>query len=97
MPSLEDELRDESKLVKLDASELASFRALRLNQGCSDAVEKILLDAETWRKIEVSNVDFSGLYVLGLDLGSSHSMSAASAYFEHGDLDCFAFMRHEAY
>ena len=50
MPSLEDELRDESKLVKLDASELASFRALRLNQGCSDAVEKILLDAETWRK-----------------------------------------------
>ena len=31
---------------------LAAFRALRLNQGVADELEAMLLDADTWERIE---------------------------------------------
>ena len=59
---------------------LASWRALRLNQGVSDAFEAVLLDAATRREAE-GEVDADGSYVLGVDLGATAAMSAAAGYW----------------
>ena len=72
--------------------ELASFRALRLNQPVSDIVESILIEASTWRGCEAPEPPEIGAgYVLGVDLGTSAAMSAAAAYQPlTGALDAFA-------
>ena len=80
LPDLEKMIRLEVKQAKIDPSALASFRALRLNMGVSDVHESLLLDADVWRGCE-GDVPREGSYCLGLDLGSSSSMSAASAYW----------------
>ena len=92
LPDLEARIRTEAERAKKDPSALASFKALRLNQGVSDVVENVLLAAETWRRIEADDGAPRGQrYVLGLDLGQSASMSAAAAYWlDTGGLDCFA-------
>ena len=90
MPDLAKTIKSEAEDAKLDPSELASFRALRLNQGTSDVMESVLLDPETWKRIEVEETEHRGRYVLGLDLGSGVALSCASAYWpESGALDCF--------
>ena len=61
--------RDEARR---DPDSLASYRALRLNQGTSDVQRSVLIDSER------------GGYVLGIDLGQNAAMSAASAYFRSG-------------
>ena len=91
LPDLEATIRREAKRANRDAQAMASFRALRLNQGVSDTVEDVLLSAEVWREIETEGLDQSGQYVLGLDLGQNTSMSAAAAFwYDTGGLDCFA-------
>ena len=84
-------IRADSERAKRDLSLLPAFRALRLNQGVSDSPESVLLEAATWKAAEVPDVIKTGPYVLGLDLGTSASQSAAAAYWPtSGSLDGFA-------
>lgn len=80
MPDLERELRQEAALAKKDPSELASFQALRLNLGVSDTVEAVILDPDTWRRIE-GDAPALGDMAWGVDLGASAAMSAVCAYW----------------
>ena len=56
-------------------------RAYRLNQGTTDTVQSVLLDADTWQHAEsLPEPDARASdYVLGLDLGQNAAMSAARA------------------
>ena len=90
MPHLKKRIEAEAKEAKGDPSKLASFKALRLNMGTADTEQSYLLDAATWQRIE-GVADRTGPFVLGVDLGTSAAMSAASAYWpESGKLDCVA-------
>ena len=93
LPDLEATIRREAARAKRDPALLAAFQALRLNAGVSDVVEAVLLSADTWRAIERDDVDRSGPYVLGLDLGGSAAQSAIAGFWpETGALDavgCF--------
>ena len=92
MPSLEKRIRREAQDARRDPAMLASFRALRLNQGTDDVLRAMLIDTSVWRRAERSEpVDMAGRYALGLDLGQSAAMSAASGYWpETGRLEAFA-------
>ena len=92
MPDLEAVIRQEAEAAKVDESALASFRALRLNQGVSDTVASVLLDAGSWTRAEAlpAPEDRASSYVLGVDLGQNAAMSAAAAYFRSGELEAFA-------
>ena len=90
-PTLRAAIVKDSERAKRDMSLLPAFRALRLNQGVSDSPESVLLEAATWKAAETPEIEKSGPYVLGLDLGTSASQSAAAAYFPiSGSLDAFA-------
>ena len=89
-PWLEDRLREEAGIARRDPVALASFGALRLNLGTSDTVEAHLLQPGAWKAAE-GDAAAVGDYVLGIDLGSTEAMSAASAFFvETGRLDAVA-------
>ena len=92
LPDLEAAIRQEAARARIDPSALARFRALRLNLGVSDAVESVLLDWETWERIEtLPGPAIEGPFALGLDLGQSAAMSAAARYgLTDGVLDAFA-------
>ncbi|MCY4468373.1 MAG: terminase large subunit [Thiotrichales bacterium] len=92
MPALEKRIRREAQDARRDPAMLASFRALRLNQGTDDVLRAMLIDVAVWRRAERAEpVDMAGRYALGLDLGQSAAMSAAAAYWpETGRLDVFA-------
>ena len=93
LPDLLEAIRDEAKAARTDPDALASFRALRLNQGVPDTERAVLLDAEAWRRagrLPEPEADQRGGHVLGLDLGTSAAMSAAAAYHRDGRLECFA-------
>ena len=92
MPSLEKRIRREAADARRDPAVLASFRALRLNQGTDDVLRAMLVDASVWRRAERSEpADMAGRYALGIDLGQSAAMSAAAAYWpESGRLEAFA-------
>lgn len=91
LPSLKARILAEITDARRDPDALASFRALRLNQGTSDVARSVLVDAETWKRAEdMEWRDRSGGYVLGLDLGTSAAMSAAAAYWRGGALDAVA-------
>ena len=45
-------LKAEARLAKRDSAELATFRALRLNQGTSEVGQHHLIDTTTWREVE---------------------------------------------
>ena len=71
-------------------SVLASFRALRLNQGTSDTTQSTLLDVATWARIE-GDAPRQGQCVWGLDLGTSAAQSAVAAYWpDSGRLEVLA-------
>ena len=90
-PTLRAAIAKDSERAKRDLSLLPTFRALRLNLGVSDSPESILLEAATWKAAEIPEIEKSGPYVLGLDLGTSASQSAASGYWPaSGSLDSFA-------
>ena len=80
LPSLKAEIKAEAVAAKRDGVMLQSFRALRLNQGVSDVVSGVLLEADVWEKIE-GEADRDGPYVLALDLGGSTAQSAAAAFY----------------
>ncbi len=92
MPDLEAMIKQEAQDARRDASALASFRALRLNQGVPDTVSSVLVDAAAWKV--AMGLPASGArsreYVLGIDAGQSAAMSAASAYFRSGELEAVA-------
>ena len=90
MPALEVAIRDEAKLAKRDPALLASFKALRLNQGVSDIEVSVLVDAALWSACE-RVVDRTGPMILGVDLGTSAAQSAVAAYWpQTGALACLA-------
>ena len=90
LPDLEATIRREAAAAKRDPARLASFRALRLNQGVSDTVRQHLLPVEVWREIE-GNADRDGRCYWGVDLGTSAAQSAVAAYWpDTGRLECLA-------
>ena len=98
LPSLAAEIREEARHAKTDPAMLAAFAALRLNQGSSDTLVRVLLDAGTWEAMEGAAErpqDGAGP-VWGLDLGTSAAMSAVVAYWPStGLLEALAAFPHE--
>ena len=89
MPALEKAVRREAQDAKTDPSLLQGFRALRLNLGTSDTIQSTLLDAGTWERAE-GEAEHAGAFVLGIDLGGTASLSAASGFWpESGCLEAF--------
>ena len=87
MPDLEKAIRREAKAARSDESLLSSFRALRLNLGVCEIVEAVLLDSETWLRIE-GTAAAEGPVVYGVDLGTNAAMSAIACYWpETGRLE----------
>ena len=90
MPDLEAALRTEATKARQDPSLLASFRALRLNQGVSDVERTLLLTAGVWQTIEGQAVA-TGPVVWGIDMGTTASMSAVAGYWpDTGRLEVLA-------
>ena len=90
LPSLRERLAQERDEAKRDSSLLASWRALRLNQGTEDAEVQVLLDAALWASCE-GDAAMAGPCVWGCDLGTSAAQSAVAAYFlDTGALRCVA-------
>ena len=89
LPDLEAVIRSEAADARRDPAALASFRALRLNQGVSDTVSSVLIDPAAWRA--AMGLPAAGQrspdYVLGIDLGQNAAMSAAAAYFRTCELE----------
>ena len=83
-------IRSEARKAKRDPAALASFRALRLNQGVSDTLEALLVSAERWAAVE-GEAEASGPCIWGVDLGSTAAQSAVAGYWpETGRLDVLA-------
>ena len=75
-------LRAEARLARRDPAELATFRALRLNQGTSETEQRWLIDSETWRTCETDALpQRDGPCAFGLDLGGTAAFSACAAYW----------------
>ena len=84
MPTLQQVIRRAAKRAKENDSQLASFKALRLNLGTSDVLRSLLLTAPQYEAMECHVEDLPeavGLCVFGIDLGGSAAMSALSAYW----------------
>ena len=90
LPSLLAKLIEESEDARRDPDALASFRALRLNQGTDDTSRSVLIDAGTWTALDVPDGDDRGGHVLGVDLGTSAAMSAVAGYWPSGRLEAVA-------
>ena len=84
-------LRAEARIAKRDSQELASFKALRLNQGTRDIEVASLLDPEAWNEAETVELPpRQGPFALGLDLGGVAAFCAAAAFWPHtGRLEGF--------
>ena len=90
LPSLKAKIASEAVEARLDPSMLASFRALRLNQGVSDVDRAMLLSADVWQRIE-GEAEALGRPFWGIDLGTSAAQSAVAAYWPRtGPLECMA-------
>jgi len=92
MPELESTIRGEAEAAKREESELAAFRALRLNQGTSDVTSSNLIAAEAWQACEALGAgDPDGPMAWGIDLGTSAAMSAVACYWPRtGRLEALA-------
>ena len=93
MPDLLAQMRREAEKAKRDPSALGDVPGAALESwALARRLDALLLDADVWRSIEtVEAVDRAGPYALGIDLGSTAAMSAASAYWPAtGALDAFA-------
>ena len=91
MPDLLHSIQTEAAAAQSDPAVLASFEALRLNLGTHDVMTNVLLESDTWAALEGEDALRTGPYCLGLDLGSTASMSAACAYWpESGRMEGFA-------
>ena len=75
-------LRAEARLAKRDPAELATFRALRLNQGTSEVELSLLVAADTWRAVECDPLpERAGPSAWGVDLGGTAAFSAVAAFW----------------
>ena len=92
LPDLEDVSRQEAEDAKRDPDALQSFRPLRSNQGVGDVRRSVLIDADSWARVERPEpADIEGRYILGLDLGQSAAMSGAAAFWpDTGRLEAVA-------
>ena len=84
-PALRQTIQTEFEDALSEPSLMASYRALRLNQGISDIAQNSVLDSEhivtcEERWAEIPN-HRKGQYILGLDLGGGTSMTGACAYW----------------
>lgn len=84
-PALRQIIETEFQDALSEPSLMASYRALRLNQGVSDYMQNSVLDSEhvvlceeRWAEIPEPR---KGAYILGLDLGGGTSMTGAAAYW----------------
>ena len=85
-----EKIRSEAKRARSSEDALASFRALRLNQGVPDTVAACLVEADVWLRAE-GDVPAKGPCVWGVDLGGTAASSAVAAYRPvTGRLDCLA-------
>ena len=84
-------MRAEARIARNDPHELATFRALRLNQGTADTQQSYLIDPDAWKEAEVVELPpREGRYSLGVDLGGVAAFSAAAAYWpDTGRLEGF--------
>ena len=77
-----DVLRAEARLARRDGGELATFRALRLNQGTSEVATSHLVTAEAWREVETDTLPpAEGPCAWGIDLGGTAAFSACVAFW----------------
>ena len=92
LPDLEDIIRQESEDAKRDPDALQMFRALRLNQGIGDVRRSVLIDADSWARVERPEpADMRGRYVLGIDCGQNSAMSGAAGFWpDSGRLEVVA-------
>ena len=75
-------LRAEARMARRDPGELATFRALRLNGGTSEVERPMLIDAESWRRVEADTLpERDGPCVWGVDLGGTAAFSAAAGFW----------------
>jgi phage terminase large subunit-like protein len=88
VPTMLDLYKRESEQARQDAATMASFKALRLNMGVADTVEKLLIGVDAWLSCECDiQPQRTGKPILGVDLGSSASASGFAAYWPTGRLD----------
>ena len=74
--------RSEAKRAKVDAGAAARFRALRLNLGSSETVSDTFVSLADWQACVVPEPPpRKGICVVGLDMGGSASLTAASIYW----------------
>ena len=92
LPDLEAIIRQEAEDARRDPDALQMFKALRLNQGIGDVRRSVLIDADSWARVERPEpADMQGRYVLGLDLGQNAAMSGAAAFWpDSGRLEAIA-------
>lgn len=92
LPSLRDRIKQEIAEARMDPDALASFKALRLNLGTADIVEQVLLDPDTYSRIEAPDpIERRGGYALGIDTGQTAAMTAAAGFWPTtGAADAFA-------
>ena len=75
-------LRAEARLAKRDPAELATFRALRLNQGTSEVESQMLIDALAWRAVETDTLPpREGPVAFGIDLGGTAAFPGCAGYW----------------
>ena len=79
MPELLKQIKREADKARYDPSQLASFRALRLNLGTAETEVSVLIDADLWQEIEAEKGMLPPT-IWGVDLGTSAAQSAIACY-----------------
>ena len=80
-PWLQEVIAREAKDAKEDGALLASFRALRLNQGVSPILESLVVSARSWERAEGGvEAEAKGPYIMGVDLSGGVAVSALAAF-----------------
>ena len=86
-PTLMQTYEREAAEARTDSSLMPAFKALRLNQGVRDHEVALLLQPETWERIEaLPDGHQAGAYCLGIDLGSTQAMGACSGWWYRSGL-----------
>ena len=88
--TLRETVRKEHKEALKNEYLARSFQAYRLNRLVETKME-MLIPLDQWQEVEQRDVpERSGRCILGLDLGSNRSWSAAWALWENGRSECWA-------
>ena len=88
--TLRKTILQERNRARRDPSERASFEAYRLNRNV-DVRSEVLINLADWKAVEARPVpDRAGKPILGLDLGSTRSWSAAWVLWPSGRSEVYA-------